>query len=151
MSLSCSAASRASGWRPSPSSSPCCWPSRWFVAWKLYVVPIFFVFPIAFALNRLGQHYDIDPDDPAQWSTLMKGSWFWDAAYLFSNYHLEHHYFPGVPFYNLPRLQKLLMPFYAKRGMTAHGYGELVWNYLVLNRKPHTKWEGGGAGETVTV
>jgi hypothetical protein len=25
--------------------------------------------------------------------------------------------------------------------MTAHSYGELVWNYLVLNRKPHTKWE----------
>jgi fatty acid desaturase len=112
----------------------------WMIAFKLYVVPVFFVFPVAFALNRLGQHYDIDPDDPAKWSTLMRGSWFWDAAYLFSNYHLEHHYFPGVPFYNLPRLQKLLLPFYAKRGVVAHGYGELVWNYLVLNRRPHTKW-----------
>ena len=121
----------------------------WFIAWKLYVVPVFFVFPIAFALNRLGQHYDIDPADPAQWSTLMKGSWFWDAVYLFSNYHLEHHYFPGVPFYNLPRLQKLLVPFYAQRGMTMHGYGELVWQWLVLNRKPHSNWEEGTAGETV--
>ncbi|MBK5259692.1 MAG: fatty acid desaturase [Thermoanaerobaculia bacterium] len=113
----------------------------WAIAWKLYIVPIFFVFPIAFALNRLGQHYDIDPADPAKWSTLMKGSWFWDRAYLYSNYHLEHHYFPGVPFYSLPRLQKLLMPFYEKRGMTMHSYGGLVWNYLVLNRKPHTKWD----------
>lgn len=112
----------------------------WWIAWKLYIVPVFFVFPVAFALNRLGQHYDIDPDDPAQWATLVKGSWFWDAAYLFSNYHLEHHYFPGVPFYNLPRLQKLLMPFYEKRGMTSRGFGQLVWYYLVLNRKPHTKW-----------
>ena len=112
----------------------------WWVAFKLYVVPVFFIFPIAFALNRVGQHYDIDPDDPAQWSTLVKGSWFWDAAYLFSNYHLEHHYFPSVPFYNLPRLQKLLLPFYAKRGMTGRGYGELFWNYVILNRKPHTKW-----------
>src|SRR5712692_155889 len=73
----------------------------WFVAFKLYVVPVFLVFPIAFALNRLGQHYDIDPSDPAKWSTLMKASWFWDFAYLYSNYHLEHHYFPSVPFYNL--------------------------------------------------
>jgi fatty acid desaturase len=112
----------------------------WWIAWKLYVVPVFFVFPVAFALNRLGQHYDIDPDDPAQWATLVKGSWFWDVAYLFSNYHLEHHYFPGVPFYNLPRLQKLLMPFYEKRGMTSRGFGQLVWYYLILNRKPHTKW-----------
>src|SRR5262245_36841751 len=125
------------------------WIGGWLIAWKLYIIPILFVFPIAFALNRLGQHYSIDPDDPAQWSTLMKGSWFWDAAYLFSNYHLEHHYFPGVPFYNLPRLQKLLVPFYAKRGMTMHQYPELVWQWLVLNRKPHSNWEEGPAGDTV--
>ena len=112
-----------------------------WIAFKLYVVPVLFIFPIAFALNRLGQHYDINPDDAAQWSTLVKGSWFWDPIFLFSNYHLEHHYFPGVPFYNLPRLQKLLMPFYEKRGMTAHGYGDLLWNWLILNRKPHSRWE----------
>ena len=50
----------------------------------------------------------IDPSDPAKWSTLMRASWFWDHAFLFSNYHLEHHYFPRVPFYNLPRLHRLL-------------------------------------------
>jgi fatty acid desaturase len=113
----------------------------WFIAFKLYVVPVFFIFPIAFALNRLGQHYDIDPADPAKWSTLMKGSWFWDFAYLYSNYHLEHHYFPSIPFYNLPRLQKLLVPFYERRGIVAHSYGELVWQWLVLNKKPHANWE----------
>jgi fatty acid desaturase len=118
-----------------------------WIAFKLYVVPVFFVFPIAFALNRVGQHYDIDPTDPAKWSTLVRGSWFWDAAYLFSNYHLEHHYFPGVPFYNLRRLQKLLRPFYAKRGIAAHGYGELFWGYVILNRRPHTNWDDAAAGE----
>lgn len=112
----------------------------WGVAWKLYIVPVFFIFPVAFALNRLGQHYDIDPTDPAKWSTLMRGSWLWDKVFLYSNYHLEHHYFPGVPFYNLPRLQKLLMPFYEQRGMVARSYGELVWRYLILNRRPHTNW-----------
>jgi beta-carotene hydroxylase len=121
----------------------------WGVAWKLYVVPVFFIFPIAFALNRLGQHYDIDPNDPAKWSTLMKASWFWDKAFLYSNYHLEHHYFPGVPFYNLPRLQKLLTPFYEKRGMVARSYGELVWRYLILNRRPHTNWTPEPSGAPV--
>lgn len=121
------------------------WLGGWAIAWKLYLVPIFFVFPVAFALNRLGQHYDIDPADPAKWSTLVKGSWFWNAVYLFSNFHLEHHYFPGVPFYNLPRLQKLLMPFYEKRGITPRTYGTLVWRYLVLNRQPHTRWAGEAA------
>lgn len=116
------------------------WLGGWFVAFKLYVVPVFLVFPVAFALNRLGQHYDIDPTDPAKWSTLIRGSWFWDHVFLYSNYHLEHHYFPGVPFYNLPRLQRVLGPFYEKRGIRAHGYGELLWNWLVLNRKPHADW-----------
>lgn len=117
------------------------WLGGWALAWKLYIVPIFFVFPVAFALNRLGQHYDIDPADPAKWATLVKGSWFWDSLYLFSNYHLEHHYFPGVPFYNLPKLQKLLWSFYEKRGMTPRSYWTLIWSYLILNRKPHTKWD----------
>src|SRR5437588_2705700 len=122
----------------------------WWIAFKLYVVPVVFVFPIAFALNRVGQHYDIDPSDPAKWSTLVKGSLFWDAVYLFSNYHLEHHYFPGVPFYNLPRLQRLLMPFYEKRGMTSITYSALLWRWLVLNRKPHANWDE-GAGTVVQI
>ena len=75
---------------------------------EAYLVPVFFVFPVAFTLNRLGQHYSIDPADPAGWSTLMRGHWFWDAAFLNSNYHLEHHYFPGVPFYHLPALQRAI-------------------------------------------
>lgn len=112
----------------------------WWIAWKVYVVPYFLVFPIAFALNRVGQHYDIDPGDPAKWSTLVRGSWFWDIAYLCSNYHLEHHYFPGVPLYNLPRLQRLLRPFYESRGFRSHSYGELFWHYIVLNKRPHTDW-----------
>jgi fatty acid desaturase len=104
---------------------------------------------VAFALNRLGQHYDIDPSDPAKWATLVRSSWFWNAAYLYSNLHLEHHYFPGVPFYNLPRLQRALMPFYERRGLVARSYGELVWGWLVLNRRPHSKWEEAPASPAV--
>jgi beta-carotene hydroxylase len=125
------------------------WLAGWPVAWKVYVVPYFLVFPVAFALNRVGQHYDIDPADPAKWSTLVRGSWFWDVVFLWSNYHLEHHYFPNVPFYNLPRLQKLLMPFYGKRGIVAHGYGDLLWHYVVLNRAPHSNWDTQPGGEPV--
>lgn len=110
------------------------------VALRLHILPIVIVFPIAFALNRLGQHYDIDPENIAAWSTLVKPSWFWDRAFLFSNYHLEHHYFPRVPFYNLPELHRRLKPFYEKHGVHARSYSELLWNYIVLNRKPHTRW-----------
>jgi len=104
----------------------------------------FFVFPIAFTLNRLGQHYDIDPADPAKWGTLMRGSWFWDFAFINSNYHLEHHYFPGVPCYRLPELQRQLLPFYRSRGMTWQTYRGLVYGWIVLNKMPHTDWHLAG-------
>jgi fatty acid desaturase len=104
------------------------------------IIPVFFVFPVAFTLNRLGQHYDIDPTDPAKWGTLMKGNWFWDFAYLNSNYHLEHHYFPGVPFYRLPALQRTLLPFYARKGMRWQTYRGLIYGWLIENRAPHTDW-----------
>ena len=109
-------------------------------ALRAYVIPVFFIFPIAFMLNRLGQHYDIDPTDPTKWSTLMRGHWFWDFAFLNSNYHAEHHYFAGVPFYRLPALQRALVPFYERHGMRWQTYAGLLRGWLIENRAPHTNW-----------
>jgi fatty acid desaturase len=113
-------------------------------ALRAHVIPVFFVFPVAFTLNRLGQHYDINPADPAQWGTLMRGHWFWNFAFINSNYHLEHHYFPGVPCYRLPDLQRSLGPFYQSKGMRWHSYGGLVYGWIVLNKAPHTDWHLAG-------
>ena len=113
-------------------------------AFRAHIIPVFFVFPVAFMLNRLGQHYDIDPNDPAKWGTLMRGSWFWDFAFLNSNYHLEHHYFPGVPFYRLPALQQRLRPFYAKKGMRWQTYRGLLYGWFIENKAPHTDWSLAG-------
>ena len=109
-------------------------------ALRAYLVPVFFIFPVAFTLNRLGQHYDIDPTDTAKWGTLMRGHWFWDFAFLNSNYHLEHHYFAGVPFYRLPALQRALTPFFERHQMRWRNYSGLVYGWLVENRAPHTDW-----------
>ncbi|HEV7304788.1 fatty acid desaturase family protein [Ensifer sp.] len=40
------------------------------------------------------------------------------------NYHLEHHLYPGVPFYNLPELHRILMgdKAYAEKAHITHGY-----------------------------
>jgi len=119
-------------------------------ATRAYLIPVFFIFPIAFTLNRLGQHYDIDPSDPAKWGTLMRGHWFWDFAFLHSNYHLEHHYFAGVPCYRLPALQRALGPFYDRHGMRWQNYSGLLYGWLVENRAPHTNWaapRGGAVGQ----
>lgn len=127
----------------------------WFAggaaAVRAYIVPVFFVFPIAFALNRLGQHYDIDPSDPAKWGTLMRSHWFWNAVFLDSNLHLEHHYFPGVPFYRLPALQRALTPFFERRGFRWQSYRGLLRGWLVENRAPHTNWSPARAADAETL
>lgn len=109
---------------------------------RIYLVPYLVGFPLAFSLNRLGQHYDVDPSDPARWGTRMRRLPLWDWAFLWSGYHLEHHYFPGVPFYNLRRLNALLSPFFEARGIPERSYGWLLWNYIGRNRPPHALWEG---------
>jgi fatty acid desaturase len=109
-------------------------------ALRVQILPYFVVFPIAFTLNRLGQHYNIDPTNPLKWSTLMKADRFWDFLFVYSNYHLEHHYFPSVPFYNLRKLHVHLQPLYAELGLVPHTYREILWDWFVRNRAPHTNW-----------
>ncbi len=107
---------------------------------KLYIVPIFCVFPIAFTINRLGQHYDIVPEDPAAWGTIIRTNPVWNFLFLWSNYHMEHHYFPRVPFYNLPALHKALDPIFKRHPMRVRTYGGLLWDWLAKNKTPHLNW-----------
>jgi len=114
----------------------------WAFWLRLHALPLFVAFPVWFALNRLGQHYAIDPEDPAQWGTLMARSpYLWDVLFLFSNYHLEHHYFPGVPAYNLPKLRQALEGFFARRRMRPRTYRSLLVDWFIHNRPPHANWE----------
>ncbi len=112
---------------------------------RIWLVPYFFVFPVAFTLNRLGQHYAIDPARPLAWSTVMKANRLADFLYLNSNYHAEHHFFPGVPFYNLRKLHLALCPLYERLGIPRRTYRWLVWSWFVLNRRPHTNWDAASA------
>ena len=107
---------------------------------RVYLVPYFLVFPIAFALNRLGQHYAIDPDDPAKWGTLIVPSRFWEFWYLYSAYHMEHHYFTAVPFYNLRRLHFALRPFFESIHWEPVTYRKLFRAWIFDNKRPHTDW-----------
>jgi fatty acid desaturase len=113
----------------------------WGAMARVWAVPYFLVFPVAFTLNRLGQHYDIDPSHPLKWSTVMAPSRTWDFLFVYSNYHAEHHYFPNVPFYSLRRLHLRLRPMYAGLGVKPHTYREIVWDWFVRNRPPHTDWD----------
>ena len=112
----------------------------WGVLARVYLVPYFLVFPIAFALNRLGQHYAIVPEDPAKWGTILRPSRFWDFWYLYSAYHMEHHYFTGVPFYNLRKLHFALTPFFESIDWQPTTYSRLFRMWIFENKVPHSNW-----------
>ena len=107
---------------------------------RAWLVPIFFCFPIAFTVNRLGQHYWVDPTDPAKWGTRVDGNPVLNFLFLQSNYHIEHHYFPSVPLYSLPALNRHLRPFWTTIGHQSRSYPRLLWKWFVENRAPHTNW-----------
>jgi fatty acid desaturase len=60
---------------------------------------------------------------------------------VYSNYHAEHHFFQSVPFYNLRKVHLRLRPLYDRLGIKRHTYREIVWNWFVMNRAPHTNWD----------
>lgn len=107
---------------------------------RAWVIPVFFCFPPFFVLNRLGQHFDIDPTDPAKWSSRVDGNPIWRFLFLWSNFHIEHHYYQRVPFYNLTKLNRSLQPFYRQRGIRNHSYHQMLWGWFVKNKQAHTDW-----------
>ncbi len=107
---------------------------------RAYVAPLFLAFPIAFMVNRLGQHYWVDPTDPAKWGTRVDGDPLVNLVFLNSNLHLEHHYFPSVPLYHLPALNRRLRPFWEAIGHPNRTYRQLLWKWFVENREAHTDW-----------
>ena len=117
---------------------------------RLHFVPLGIFFPIAFGMNRIGQHYHFvnykhkeeDIPDSSLLQALHSGSRvdgnvFWQIISLNSHYHLEHHMFPTVPFYKLHHVNRLLRPIYEEYNIRNFGYGQLLYMWFVLNMKPH--------------
>ena len=83
----------------------------------------------------------MDKTDPAKWGTRVDGNPVTNFLFLQSNHHIEHHYFPRVPLYRLPALNRRLRPFWDGIGHPSRSYPKLLWKWFVENRAPHTNWE----------
>ncbi len=56
------------------------------------------------------QHFGLNPDEADFRQNTRTFTCHWFPAFLYWNmqYHLEHHMYPAVPFYNLPKLRQLI-------------------------------------------
>ena len=99
-----------------------------WVPFLLYwVVPFMTVFFFALYVRSVAEHFAAMNYAEELQSTRTVLPYVWENL-VFSphgvNYHLEHHLYPSVPFYNLPRLHDALMadPDYAARAHITRGY-----------------------------
>lgn len=82
----------------------------WIPVLLLWFVPIFMVVPVIMRLRSIAEHFGLPGETALNSSRNYAGPW-WERMFFTPHnggYHLDHHLFPSVPFYNLPRLNKLL-------------------------------------------
>lgn len=111
----------------------------YFGGWAYYllfwVVPYFSTFFMFQYIRSVAEHFgELAYEDDLSASRTVKTSLieqFFIAPHNVG-YHLEHHLYPGVPYYNLPQLHKLLMQNddYKSRAHITHGYVKGLLNEL---------------------
>lgn len=102
---------------------------RAFLLW--WLLPFITWFQLAFHLRSIAEHFAIEGRQGLFARTRTTVGGLFDRIFLVpknGGYHLEHHLFPGVPFYNLPRLHRRLMrhPVYLKEAHITRGYFNVV-------------------------
>jgi len=105
-----------------------------------------------FLVNMRGwaEHQLTSQDHPLRQTRTVTSSRFYSFFNINLNYHLEHHLFPGVPWYNLPALHRLLQPEYEKAGASVYkSYFWFLWDALrigVHGRTPDFQRESAASG-----
>lgn len=81
------------------------------------------------AVRALAQHALTDSHDPLLASRTVRSNRFVSFLLLNENYHLEHHLFPEVPSYHLPRLHALLQA-RLPRAVEARSYSRFLASFV---------------------
>lgn len=97
---------------------------KFFMYW---VIPFFSLFMALVYVRSVAEHFAIDNIDNKLEGTRTVIPALWEKLFFGPHnvsYHLEHHIFPYVPFYNLPKLHAVLMsnPHYRAKAHITHGY-----------------------------
>jgi fatty acid desaturase len=72
-----------------------------------------------------------NPPDPLQTTRALPSNPFVSFFFNNQNYHLEHHLFPAVPWYNLAAIHRLLRPLYEREhAAVCRGYLEYIGSAL---------------------
>ena len=77
----------------------------------LWYLPAFTILPVILRIRSIAEHFGVEGTHELNTSrNYLCG--FWEKSLLAPHnvgYHLDHHLFPSVPFYNLPVLHRVLL------------------------------------------
>ena len=110
-----------------------------FTAWALYwLIPIATSFSFFMYVRSAAEHFgrDMNYDDILGETRHVSIGWFEGLFFPHNvNYHLDHHLYPSIPYYNLPKLHALMMreDDYKNRAHLTDGYRKGFF-YECLNR-----------------
>jgi fatty acid desaturase len=98
----------------------------WLPVLLLWFVPYFTVVPVLVRIRAIAEHFGLPGENDLN-STRNTLCPLWEQLCIAPhgiNYHLDHHLFPSVPYYNLPRLHHLLLevPEYQTQACQAERY-----------------------------
>ncbi len=92
---------------------------RWLPMLLLWVLPLFTILAVILRIRSISEHFGLAATNELNSSRNLKGTFV--ERFLLAphniGYHLDHHLYPSVPFYNLPQLHRQLMtnPRYANQ------------------------------------
>ena len=102
-----------------------------FGLWKFYLlywlVPMFTWLQLILRIRSIAEHFGIEHDDQEYTGARTTYPNLFDRAFIASKnvwYHLDHHLYPSVPFFNLPELHQELnkIPAFREQAHITRGY-----------------------------
>ncbi|MBE9198496.1 MULTISPECIES: fatty acid desaturase [unclassified Nodularia (in: cyanobacteria)] len=109
----------------------------YIIIWQFVPLQLFFITWVVpfiltnFTINIRGltQHGITDATDPFLASRSIEAHPIVQFLLVHENFHLEHHLFPSIPSYNLPKLHKLILPRIHRR-VTGKSYSSFLWKFV---------------------
>lgn len=91
-----------------------------------WILPYFTWLKVVFRVRSIAEHFAIENESVYSLTRTTYPRW-WERLLLAPknvNYHLDHHLYPSVPFYNLPKLHQALLaqPQFRQRAHLTQGY-----------------------------
>lgn len=112
------------------------WFGLWFDFIVLWIVPYVAILPVAIFIRGRAEH-DIEYTEEVKVARFVNagplGRFFISPNFI--QYHSQHHLYPAVPSFNLPKLQAILMedPVYREHAIITPGY--VAWFKELLARR----------------